>query len=217
MRDSRRVPIRPYRPQQGSLFHGSSHSSQTSALNSYSARTRVMQSNPSSSWRAASRIKSADTSLTSLFDQLCDETGPAGLMVGAESGPIVAMKVFVKQNKIFPKRITLKDLHSTNSGTTAIRIAKENMNEPAGNFSRHLPEIRFLRRMRRTLHFEVLAVVVVKLLQRFDEQIVYWKPDGAAPIRIAAKEARHGFTRFVGDAIDTPIHVHLVRMIFMVA
>jgi hypothetical protein len=78
------------------------------------------------------------------------------------------------------------------------------MNEPAGNFSRHLPEIGFLRRVRRTLHLEVLAVVVVKFLQRFDEQIVYGKPDGPAPIRVAAKEARGRFRRLVGDATTFP-------------
>src|SRR5882724_1924736 len=138
-------------------------------------------------------------------------------MAGAESRPIVAIKVFVEEDKVFPVRIILKNLKSASNGTAATRIAKENMNEPAGDFSRHLPQIGFLRRMRRALYLEVLAVVMVKLLQRFDEQIVYREPDGPAPIRIAAKEARGGFRRLVTDAIHISVHVHFVRMILVVA
>src|SRR5713101_5754815 len=122
-------------------------------------------------------------------------------MARADPGPIVAMKVFVKENEIFPVRIILKNLQPAGNRTAAIRIAKENMNEPAGDFSRHLPQIGFLRGMRRTLHLEVLPVVVVKFLQRFDEQIVYGKPDGSAPIRITSEDARRGFRRLVTDAI----------------
>src|SRR6266404_2306 len=184
---------------------------------SCSARTRIMRSSSASSWRAPSRITSADKLLTALFDQFCDETSPASLMAGADPGPIVAMKVFVEEDKVFPVRIILEDLKSAGDGTAATRIAKEDVDEPAGDFSRHLPEIGFLRGMRRALHLEVLAVVMVKLLQRFDEQIVYGEPDGPAPIRIAAKEARGGFRRLVTDAIHISVHVHFVRMILVVA
>src|SRR5882762_6853736 len=135
---------------------------------SCSARTRIMRSSSASSDGAASRMTSADTSLTALFDQFCDQASPAGLMAGADPGPIVAMKELVEENKIFPVRIMLENLKPACNGTAATRIAKEDMDEPAGDFSRYLPEIGFLRRVRRALHLEVLAVVVVKLLQRFD-------------------------------------------------
>src|SRR5216684_326811 len=157
---------------------------------SCSARARIMRSSSASSDGAASRMTNADTSLTTLFDQFRDETGPAGLMAGAKSGAIVAVEVFVEKDKVFPVRIVLENLKSASDGTAATRIAKENVNEPAGDFSRHLPQVGFLRRMGRTLHLKVLTVVVVKLLQRFDEEIVYGKPDGPTPVRIPAEEAR---------------------------
>src|SRR5229473_4889746 len=149
---------------------------------SCSARARIMRSSSASSEGAASRMTNADTSLTTLFDQFRDETGPAGLMAGAKSGAIVAVEVFVEKDKVFPVRIVLENLKSASDGTAATRIAKENVNEPAGDFSCHLPQVGFLRRMGRTLHLEVLTVIVVKLLQRFDEEIVDGKPDGATPV-----------------------------------
>jgi hypothetical protein len=103
-------------------------------------------------------------------------------MASAKPGAIVTVEVFVEQNEIFPIWIALKELYSTGDGTAAIPIAKEDANEPAGDFTRHLPQVAFLLRVCRALHFEVLAVVVVKLLKRFDEKIVYGKPDGAAPV-----------------------------------
>src|SRR5260370_7934406 len=67
------------------------------------------------------------------------------------------------------------------------------------------------------LHFEIFAVVVVKFLERFHEQIVDWKPDGPAPVRISAKEACRGFGRLVVNAVRVSVHVNLVRMVLVVA
>ena len=39
----------------------------------------------------------------------------------------------------------------------------------------------------RTLDLKFIAVVVMKLLQRFDDQEIHREPDGAAPIGIAAE------------------------------
>ncbi len=110
----------------------------------------------------ASRMTKADTSLTALFDQFCDETSPTGLMAGADPGPIVAMKVFVEEDKVFPVRIILENLKSAGDGTAATRIAKEDVDEPAGDFSCYLPEIGFLRRMRGALHGECVGHSTLK-------------------------------------------------------
>ena len=40
------------------------------------------------------------------------------------------------------------------------------------------------------LDFEIVAQVVVELLQRLDQQIIHRKPDRPAPVRIAAEQAR---------------------------
>src|SRR5437867_4804776 len=139
--------------------------------------------------------------LTALFDKFCDETGPAGVMAGADPSPIIAVKIFVEKNEIAPVRIALKEFRVASYGTAAVRIAEKNVNEPPGNFGGYLPEIGLGAAMRGALHFEIFAVVVVKFLQRFHEQIVHRKPDGPAPVRIPAKEACRGFGWFVVNAI----------------
>jgi hypothetical protein len=57
-----------------------------------------------------------DALLAALFDQLCDETGPAGLMAGANPRTIVAMKAFVEKDEVAPVWIALKGLVSTSYG-----------------------------------------------------------------------------------------------------
>src|SRR5258708_4853452 len=53
--------------------------------------------------------------------------------------------------------------------------------------------------MRRALDLEVVAVVVMKLLQRLDDEVVRRHPDGPAPIRVAAEKAALGFGRSISD------------------
>ncbi len=91
-------------------------------------------------------------------------------MAGANPAPIIAVKIFVEENEIAPVRIALKELDAACYGTAAVRIAKENVNEPPGNFRRYLPEIGFGAGVRRALDFKIFTVVVVKLLQRLHEQ-----------------------------------------------
>ena len=46
-------------------------------------------------------------------------------------------------------------------------------------------------------HFEIIAEEIVKLLERFDEEEIEGKPDGASPIRITAKQIRRRFGRLI--------------------
>src|SRR6267154_2534786 len=160
---------------------------------------------------------SSDTLLTALFDQFCYQTGPAGLMAGANPAPIITVEIFVEENEIAPVRIALKKFRAAGYRTAAVRIAKENVNEPPGNFRRHLPEIGFGAGMRGALDFKIFTVVVVEFLQGFHEQIVHGKPDGPAPVGISAKEACRGFSGFVVNAVGVSVHLNLVRMVLMEA
>src|SRR5258708_20117110 len=103
-------------------------------------------------------------------------------MAGANPAPIIAGKILVEENEIETMRIALKKFRAARYGPAAVRIAEKNVNEPPGNFGGYLPEIGFVAGMRGALDFEVFAVIVVKLLQRFHEQIVHGKPDGPAPV-----------------------------------
>ena len=44
---------------------------------------------------------------------------------------------------------------------------------------------------------EIVAVVVMELLQRLDDQVVDREPDRPAPVRVAAEHARIRFARLV--------------------
>ena len=39
---------------------------------------------------------------TELLNQFCHQTGPARLMAGTQTGPVIAVKIFIEKNKIAP-------------------------------------------------------------------------------------------------------------------
>src|ERR1700674_2777457 len=100
------------------------------------------------SWSAASRIISWDTLFTALFNQFCDETGPAGLVACADAGAVVAVEVFVENDEVAPVWVVLKDRGRARHGLSAVRVAEKNVNQPPGDFRGNLPEVGFGGRMR---------------------------------------------------------------------
>src|SRR5690348_16044838 len=85
--------------------------------------------------------RSCNNLLATLFDQFCDETGPTGLMAGADSGSVVAVKIFIEKNKVAPVRIALKRLSRAGHRPASRRIAEKNAHKPPGNFRSYLPKI----------------------------------------------------------------------------
>lgn len=75
-----------------------------------------------------------------LFQQFGDESGPAGLMAGAQTGAVITMKVFVELNEIPPMGVVLEhgqiSIHRTPSGV----VAKKDVIEAPGNFRGDLPQ-----------------------------------------------------------------------------
>src|SRR5205807_4921942 len=66
----------------------------------------------------------------------------------------------------------LKLLQIAEHGATSPRVLQEYACHAARQFARYLPQVHHLSRSSRELDFEVVAEVVVKLLQRLDEQVV---------------------------------------------
>src|SRR5258705_4693275 len=178
---------------------------------------RIRHRRSASSGSMASRIVSSGTFFPALFNWLSNETGPAGLMAGADAGTIIAVKVFVEKDEVAPVRIALKKFAAASYRPAPFRIAQKNVNEPPRDFSSHLPEIGFRARVRRTLDFEIFAVIVVKFLKRFHEQVVDRKPDGPTPIGIAAEKTGRGFRRLVVHTVRISVHVYFVGMILVKA
>ena len=81
-----------------------------------------------------------------------------------------------------------------------IRSGPEERYQPVRELHGDLPQREHRARARRKLDPEVVAQIIVELLQRFDQQVVERKPDWAAPVGIAAEEAAGGLGRFVVDA-----------------
>src|ERR1700704_6245115 len=104
-------------------------------------------------------------SLTALFDQLGHQTRPSGLMTRADPRAVVAVKILIKQDQILPVGIVLEYFGPSVYRPAAIVPPQESPHEPPRNLRRHLPKVGFFARVRRTLHFEVLAIVVMKLLE----------------------------------------------------
>src|SRR6266849_7246785 len=131
----------------------------------------------------ASRISAAGALLlTTLLDQLCYQPCPSRLVTRADACAVVPMKTFVKQDQVLPMRIVVENLRATGHWPPAVLAAHENPDQPPRDFARHLPQIRFAAGMRRALHFEILAVIVMKLLECLDKQIIHGKPDRPAPV-----------------------------------
>src|ERR1700674_1090804 len=175
-----------------------------------------MRSRCASSSLVAGRKVTWDTLLTALLEELGNEPRPACLVARSQACAIVTVKILVEQNQVFPVRVVLKALDAPGDRPAAVFPSNENMNESPGNLRGHFPKVRFPGRAGRAFDFEIFAIIVVKLLQRFDQEIVQRKPDGAAPVRIAAKESAGGLCRFVIHAVELPIHVNFVGMIQMI-
>src|SRR6266851_2044994 len=181
-----------------------------------SARCRIIERSTGRS-RGLTSVKLAEGALfTALLDQFGYQPSPARLVTRANSGAIVSMKIFMEQDQVLPVRIVIENLGATRHRPAAILAAQKDTDEPARNLSGHLPQICFLAGTGGALHFEILAIVMVKLLQRFDQQIVHRKPDRPAPIGIAAEDFGGGFRRLVLHAVHMAIHVNLIRMIFVI-
>src|SRR5271166_6583438 len=99
----------------------------------------------------------------------------------------IAVEVFVEQNQIPPVRIGLEFLKTSEHRPAALFIAQKDVGHAARQFSRYIPQGQHGSRSRWKFDLEVVAEIVVKFLQRLHQQVIRWKPDGAAPVRIAAE------------------------------
>src|SRR5436190_10911118 len=104
-------------------------------------------------------------SLPALFEQLGDQTCPAGLVAGAETRAVVTVKALVKQNQVPPERVPLKLFGAAVDGPPAVRAAQENSGQPAGKLFGDLPQRLHLSRAGGELYGNFVAVVEVEPLQ----------------------------------------------------
>ena len=124
-----------------------------------------------------------------LLQQLRDQASPAGLVAGADARAVVAVEVLVEEDVVPPVRIVLvcarcrrRRAGARSSSRRKMRVSRREISAATSHERQHLS------RAGRALHLEVVAEVMMELLQRFDEQIVHREPDRTPPIGIAAEQ-----------------------------
>src|SRR5262245_17379976 len=103
------------------------------------------------------------------MDDPGDNAGPAGLVAGPQSCPVVSMEVLVKQNVIAPVRIRLELLVGSVNRPTASLISQKDIREPASDLLGHLVKRHVPSRPGRALNLKIVAVVSVVLQQSSDD------------------------------------------------
>src|SRR5581483_2834974 len=99
------------------------------------------------------------------------------LVAGADTRARIAVEILVEGDAVAPVRVTLHVLVGAEHRPAAVRVAQEDARQAPRVLGWDLPEGQALARAGGTLDQEVVAVVVVELLQRLDQQVVDWEPD----------------------------------------
>src|ERR1043166_8400929 len=125
---------------------------------------------------------------------------------------VVAMKIFVEEQQFFPRRIVGKARRPAVTWPAPAFVRQKQPAQSRVQFVRDLTQIFELAGPRRTFHPQAVAVKMVIPLERLDQQIINRHPDRAAPVGIAAKQARARFTGLVTDPIFVAIGLQHERM-----
>src|SRR6266571_855383 len=110
-------------------------------------------------------------------------------MAGSYSGAGIAVEIFVKQNQVTPVWVGLELFEITEHRSAPSLILEKYVRHATRQFSRYFPQGHHLSRSGWELDFEVVAQVVMKLLKRFNEQVVHREPNGATPVGVAAEQS----------------------------
>src|ERR1700752_497665 len=145
--------------------------------------------------------------------ELGDQARPSGLVRGADPTAVVAMEVFVEEDMVAKVWIGLQPRMITVTGASACPVQEKNAIEPQRKLIGDLVERQEGSRARGAFDFEVITVVVMKLLQRLDDEKVDRKPYGAAPVGIATEYRGVRFPRLVAYAEVHAVNVVTVRLI----
>src|SRR5215470_4961727 len=124
----------------------------------------------------------------------------------ADAPACVAIKIFVEVDVVAKLFVLLKFRVERIYRPRAGRILEKYPGEAVNQFLGDLIKGEILARASGTLDLEVIPVIVMELLQRLDDQEVDWKPDRAAPIGVASKQARPGFRRLIIHLEHVAVH-----------
>src|SRR5688500_13028402 len=107
------------------------------------------------------------------------------------------MKVFVEKQVVAETFIGLIFFIITENRSSALFIFAEDIGKTRGKIVSDLSQVHHFTRTCWMLYQEIITVVMVKTLQRFNNKIIYRKPCGTAPVRISSEEIRIAFSGIV--------------------
>ena len=118
-------------------------------------------------------------------------------MRGAHAPGSIAVEVFVKGYVVLEVLIRLEARVERVYLAKALVVVEKNPPQAMRKFRRYLIDGKVGARARGTLDLEIVTVIVVEFLQRLNDEEIDGKPDGAAPVGVAAKQAGAGLGRLV--------------------
>src|SRR5688572_23870297 len=133
----------------------------------------------------------------------------------ADTGSVVTVEVFVEEDVVAEMRIVLILALTAEYGPVAVFPAEKQACQASRQLGRNAAEIHEIAGTGGELDLKVVAVVVIELLQRLDEEVVHGKPDRSAPVGVTAEEAGGGFGRLIIDAILFAVHWKYKRLVPM--
>src|SRR5580658_8214436 len=108
--------------------------------------------------------------------QFCYQAGPPRLMRCAFACPVVTVEILIELDQIAKVRIVTHQLVVFLEGTVALFIAKEEAAQTMRYLSRNLIDSKVFSRSGGAFDLKIIAVIVMKLLQRFDDEEIHWHP-----------------------------------------
>src|SRR5216683_701573 len=140
-----------------------------------------------------------------------NQPAPAGLVRGAQTATAVAVEIFIKQQMVAepgPAKALVAAEHWPGSISAAQKDAAQPIDDLIGDFSKAA----HASRTHRALHSKLIAIIAVKPVERFDNQIIERHPYRPAPIRIATEDPRIRIARHVIEAELSAATVDLIGM-----
>src|SRR5690349_20899968 len=119
-----------------------------------------------------------------LLEQLGYKPCPAGLVAGPDACAVVAVEIFVKQDQVTPVGISLEYFCSTINGPAPVCFPQKDSAQALRDHTGCFPKRQHIAGGRRAFHLQTVAVIVVILLQGFDNQEVDGKPHRPAPVAV---------------------------------
>ena len=142
---------------------------------------------------------------TSQPGDVCDasdgQSGPTGLMAGAESLAGFAVKIFVKEQKVAPVRVVDEARVVAVARTAPAGVGEKDAGEARAKFKGDLTEVHHAPRSSGAFDLEAVSIEMVVAFKGLEDEEVYREPDRPTPVRVAAEETSSGFAGVIVDAM----------------